>query len=99
MILAIVAALIPYHHGVDSTLCLSPQTMNRIIIQSLRPGLLSLDPHVCVHAFTVMLLEVPEIMLRHLPEILLEMSKMSTTLNVAVPVLEFLSSKFRLSGN
>lgn len=67
--------------------------MNRIIVQSLRPGLLSLDPHVCVHAFTVMLLEVLEIMLRHLPDILLDMSKMSTTLNVAVPVLEFLSSK------
>lgn len=40
-----------------------------------------------------MLLEMLELMLRHLPDILLEMSKMSTTLNVAVPVLEFLSSK------
>lgn len=71
--------------------------MKRIIVQSLRPGLLSLDPHVCVHALTVMLLEVLEIMLRHLPDILTDMSKMSTTLNVAVPVLEFLSSKCTLA--
>lgn len=46
-----------------------------------------------MQAFTVMLMEMLELMLRHLADILLDMSRMSTTLNVAVPVLEFLSSK------
>lgn len=40
-----------------------------------------------------MLMEILELMLRHLAEILFDMSRMSTTLNVAVPVLEFLSSE------
>lgn len=88
LILSTISALIPHHQ------CLTPQTISRIIVHSLRPGLLSLnDAYICVHAFTIMLLEMLELMLRHLPDILLEMSKMSTTLNVAVPVLEFLSSK------
>lgn len=55
-------------------------------------GLYSKTPRVSVHAFTLMLLEMPEMMLRHLPDILLEISKVTTTINVAVPVLEFLSS-------
>lgn len=86
-----IAALIPYHHN------LSGQIQNRMIT-SLRPGLLALEhtPRVCIQAFTVMLMEILELMLRHLPEILFDMSRMSTTLNVAVPVLEFLSSKCRV---
>lgn len=65
------------------------------MIGCLRPGLLSLEntPRVCIQAFTVMLMEILDLMLRHLAEILFDMSRMSTTLNVAVPVLEFLSSK------
>lgn len=65
------------------------------MIEALTSGLFSRNPQVCVHALTVMLLEMPDSMLRHLPDVLLEMSKMSTTVNVAVPVLEFLSSKYK----
>lgn len=86
LVLPTIAGLIPHHQY------LRPQTQTHII-ESLR--LCSRHPRVCVHALTVALLEMPEIMLRHLPDILLEMSKMSTTLNVAVPVLEFLSSKLQ----
>lgn len=88
LVINTIAALIPYHQN------LSLQTQNRII-SHLRPGLLSLEitPRVCVQAFTIMLMEVLDLMLRHLPDILLEMSRMSTTFKVAVPVLEFLSSK------
>lgn len=84
-----IAALIPYHHN------LSGQIQNRMIT-CLRPGLLALEntPRVCIQAFTVMLMEILELMLRHLAEILFDMSRMSTTLNVAVPVLEFLSSNY-----
>lgn len=84
LVLPTIAGLIPHHQYLRSL----TQTS---IIETLR--LCSRHPRVCVHALTVALLEMPEMMLRHLPDILLEMSKMSTTLNVAVPVLEFLSSK------
>lgn len=94
LIINTTAALIPYHQN------LTVQTQSRIIT-SLRPGLLSLDitPRVCVQAFTIMLMEILELMLRHLADILLDMSRMSTTLNVAVPVLEFLSSNCPLNLN
>lgn len=89
LVINVIPALIPYHQS------LSRDIQNRMIT-CLRPGLLSLEntPRVCIQAFTIMLMEILELMLRHLAEILFEMSRMSTTLNVAVPVLEFLSSKF-----
>lgn len=92
-VINVIAALIPYHQNFSS------QIQNRMIT-CLRPGLLSLEntPRVCIQAFTVMLMEILELMLRHLAEILFDMSRMSTTLNVAVPVLEFLSSKFFFFG-
>lgn len=90
-VINVIAALIPYHQSFSS------QIQNRMIT-CLRPGLLSLEntPRVCIQAFTVMLMEILELMLRHLAEILFDMSRMSTTLNVAVPVLEFLSSKLHI---
>lgn len=62
------------------------------MIDTLRSGLFLRNPRVSVNALTVMLLEMPEMMLRLLPDVLLQMSKMSSTVAVAVPVLEFLSS-------
>lgn len=84
LVLPAIAGLIPYHQYLSGR-------SKEHIIESLR--LCSRHPRACAQALTVALLEMPDIMLRHLPEVLLEMSKMSTTLNVAVPVLEFLSSK------
>lgn len=91
LVITAIAALIPYHQN------LSSQIQNRMIT-CLRPGLLSLEntPRVCIQAFTVMLMEILELILRHLADILFDMSRMSTTLNVAVPVLEFLSSKHEI---
>lgn len=92
LVINTIAALIPYHPYIGHT------NRNRIITQ-LRSGLLlSLDitPRVCVQTFTVLLHEVLDSMLRHLPEILNDMSRMSTTLRIAVPLLEFLSTLSRL---
>lgn len=86
IILPVIAGLVPYHQMLMAI-------TQKEIIEALRTGLFSRTPIVCVYALTILLLEVPDIMLRSLPEVLLEMSKMSTTINVAVPVLEFLSSK------
>lgn len=84
LVIPTIAALIPHHQNLRSR-------TQQSIIESLR--MCSRHPRVCVQALTIALFEMPEVMLRHLPDILLEMSKMATTLNVAVPVLEFLSSK------
>lgn len=92
LILPNIASLVPYHQVIG-------QHTQKHMIEALTSGLFSSrNPQVCVHALTVMLLEMPEMMLRHLPDVLLEMSKMSTTVNVAVPVLEFLSSESRVEA-
>lgn len=44
-------------------------------------------------ALTTCILEMRDIMVKLLPEVLLNMSKLSATIQIAVPVLEFLSSK------
>lgn len=46
-----------------------------------------------VMALTTCILEMRDIMVKLLPEVLLNMSKLSATTQIAVPVLEFLSSK------
>lgn len=81
-----IASLVPYHQFLG-------QRVQKEMIDALRSGLFLRNPRVCVNALTVMLLEMPEMMLRLLPDVLLQMSKMSSTVTVAVPVLEFLSSK------
>lgn len=88
MILAAIASLVPYHQHLN-------QRTQKEMIESLRNGLFLRNPRVCVNALTVMLLEIPDMLLRQLPEVLLQMSKMSSTVTVAVPVLEFLSSEWR----
>lgn len=45
-------------------------------------------------ALTTCILEMRDIMVKLLPEVLLNMSKLSATTQIAVPVLEFLSSEY-----
>lgn len=45
-------------------------------------------------ALTTCILEMRDVMVKLLPEVLLSMSKLSATTQIAVPVLEFLSSKY-----
>lgn len=85
MVLPTIASLVPFHQFLG-------QRIQKEMIEALRSGLFLRNPRVCVNALTVMLLEMPEMMLRLLPDVLLQMSKMSSTVTVAVPVLEFLSS-------
>lgn len=50
-------------------------------------------------ALTTCILEMRDIMVKLLPEVLLNMSKLSATIHIAVPVLEFLCSKFNNINN
>lgn len=50
-----------------------------------------------VMALTTCILEMRDTMVKLLPEVLLSMSKLSATAQIAVPVLEFLSSEYKLT--
>lgn len=55
----------------------------------------------CMSALTLCTLDMQDVMYKLLPEVLLKLSKISTTLHMAIPMLEFLSSNifFRLRWN
>ncbi|XP_059607432.1 tuberin [Phlebotomus argentipes] len=92
LVLPAIAALITYHQYLDTRTLKS-------IIDVLKLGLFCRNPRVCVHALTLMTLEIPDTFLRYAPEVLLEMSKISNTTAVAIPVLEFLSTLSRLPNH
>lgn len=48
----------------------------------------------CISALTICTLEMKEAMVKLLPEVLLNLSQKSATVHIAIPVLEFLSSKY-----
>lgn len=48
----------------------------------------------CVSALTIFTLEMRDTMVKLLPEVLLDLSKISATVYIAVPILEFLSSEY-----
>lgn len=50
----------------------------------------------CVTALTICLLEMRDAMVKLLPEVLLTLTKISTTVHVAIPTLEFLSSALNM---
>lgn len=47
----------------------------------------------CISALTICTLEMKEAMVKLLPDVLLNLSQKSATVHIAIPVLEFLSSK------
>jgi tuberous sclerosis protein 2 len=92
LILPVIAGLAAYHTFMDLT-------TQKKMIEALKSGFISRKPRICVQTLTVMLLEMPDILTKHLPEILLDMSKMTTSVSVAIPVLEFLSTLSRLPNH
>lgn len=90
LVLPAIAALVIYHQFIQH----SHQSK---IIEVLKMGILSGIANICINTMTTIILEMPEALMRKLPDILLQMSKMSDTTTVAIPVLEFLSSKLNLT--
>lgn len=85
--------LMAYHQTLDVM-------VQKQLLDCLVNGGISLQlANITVPAMTVMLLEIPDMIFRFVPDILLVLSKLSSTPNVAVPVLEFLSSKCDLHGH
>lgn len=92
LVLPAIAALVIYHQH------LQPSNQYKIIevlkmgISNIGSGIATIAT-ICINTMTTIILEMPEALMRKLPDILLQMSKMSDTPPVAIPVLDFLSSK------
>jgi len=86
----VLAALASYNRWLDVE-------FQRKLIKSLEYGLLSRDCNkVCTVALTACILEMSSSMNTFLPEVLLNLSKISATVHIAIPVLEFLSTLISL---
>ncbi|KAI5634859.1 tuberin domain-containing protein [Phthorimaea operculella] len=84
------AVLAPYHSFLE------PHTQQRIVRCLLRFGMVLRTPQPYINALTIFTLETRETMVKMLPEVLLDLSKISDTKNIASPMLEFLSTLTRL---
>lgn len=91
-LLPVIAAAATYHQYLDVA-------TQKKIVEVLKLGLFSKAVRVCVHALTVLLLEITDVIIRLLPDVLYEMSKMSSTVSHAGPILEFLSTLNRLPNH
>lgn len=89
-VLPVLASLAPYHH------CLETPTLQRVIRCLLKYGIVLRSAAASITALSVFTLETREGMAKLLPELLLDLSKISDTAAIAGPMLEFLSTLTRL---
>ncbi|XP_053386314.1 tuberin-like isoform X2 [Mercenaria mercenaria] len=85
----VLAAMVTYHNYLD-------RNRQRELIKCLEFGMVSKCAKLCVNALRLCTLEMQEVMMRLLPSVLLQLSKISATISMAIPVLAFLSSIVRL---
>ncbi|KOB78180.1 putative tuberous sclerosis 2 isoform 3 [Operophtera brumata] len=84
------ASMAPYHSYLE------PQTQQRIVRCLLKYGMVLRSPQPYINALTIFTLETRDTMVKMLPEVLLDLSKISDTQAIASPMLEFLSTLTRL---
>lgn len=85
----IFTALVSYHSFLDST------TQQKIVM-CLKQGVASKICRMCILALTVCTLEMKDTMHKLLPDVLLAVSKITPRFDIAIPVLEFLSTLIHL---
>jgi len=86
----VLASLYSYNRSLD-------QDLQKKLIKCFEYGLLtSKCNQVCIVALTACILEMSGSMYTLLPEVLLNLSKISATVHIAIPVLEFLSTLISL---
>jgi tuberous sclerosis protein 2 len=88
----VLASLASYHSYLDPSL-------QQRLIKCLEFGLVSRCARQCVTALTTCTLEMKDAMYKLLPGVLLSLSKISATVHIAIPILEFLSSKCTLCSS
>ncbi|XP_076652775.1 TSC complex subunit tuberin isoform X1 [Halictus rubicundus] len=85
----VLASLASYHAHLD------PNLQQRLI-KCLEVGLTAKCASQCVTSLTTCILEMRDAMNKLLSEVLLNLSKISATVHIAIPILEFLSTLTRL---
>ncbi|XP_063445540.1 tuberin-like isoform X1 [Mytilus trossulus] len=88
-IFPVLVSLVSYHSYLD-------KNKQRQLIKCLEFGLVSKCSKICTNSLRICTLEMQDVMMRLLPSVLLQLSKISATVHMAIPVLAFLSSIVRL---
>ncbi|XP_057604915.1 tuberin isoform X3 [Hippopotamus amphibius kiboko] len=88
-VVPVLTALISYHNYLD-------KTRQREVVYCLEQGLIYRCASQCVVALAVCSVEMPDIIIKALPVLVVKLTHISATASMAIPLLEFLSTLARL---
>ncbi|XP_039630623.1 tuberin isoform X3 [Polypterus senegalus] len=88
-VVPVLTALTSYHSYLE-------QARQRELVQCLETGLICRCAKQCVVALTMCIVEMPDIMIKLLPALIVKLTHISATVTMASPMLEFLSTLVRL---
>ncbi|XP_052492297.1 tuberin isoform X3 [Budorcas taxicolor] len=88
-VVPVLTALISYHNYLD-------KTRQREMVYCLEQGLIYRCASQCVVALAVCSVEMPDVILKALPVLVVKLTHISATASMAIPLLEFLSTLARL---
>ncbi|XP_053531955.1 tuberin isoform X2 [Ictalurus punctatus] len=88
-VVPVLTALASYHSYLE-------QSRQRELVQCLETGLIYRCAKQCVVALTMCTVEMPDIMIKLLPALIVKLTHISATVAMAPPMLEFLSTLVRL---
>uniref|UniRef100_M4AEA6 Tuberin n=1 Tax=Xiphophorus maculatus TaxID=8083 RepID=M4AEA6_XIPMA len=88
-VVPVLTAITSYHSYLD-------QSRQRELVQCLETGLIYRCAKQCVVALTMCTVEMPDIMIKLLPALIVKLTHISATVAMASPMLEFLSTLVRL---
>uniref|UniRef100_H0XFR4 Tuberin n=1 Tax=Otolemur garnettii TaxID=30611 RepID=H0XFR4_OTOGA len=88
-VVPVLTALISYHNYLD-------KTKQREMVYCLEQGLIYRCAGQCVVALSICSVEMPDIIIKALPVLVVKLTHISATASMAIPLLEFLSTLARL---
>ncbi|XP_042139624.2 tuberin isoform X17 [Peromyscus maniculatus bairdii] len=88
-VVPVLTALISYHNYLD-------KTKQREMVYCLEQGLIYRCASQCVVALAICSVEMPDIIIKALPVLVVKLTHISATASMAIPLLEFLSTLARL---
>ncbi|XP_064151444.1 tuberin isoform X5 [Loxodonta africana] len=88
-VVPVLTALISYHNYLD-------KTKQREMVYCLEQGLIYRCASQCVVALAVCSVEMPDVIIKALPVLIVKLTHISATASMAIPLLEFLSTLARL---
>uniref|UniRef100_A0A3Q0RWB6 Tuberin n=1 Tax=Amphilophus citrinellus TaxID=61819 RepID=A0A3Q0RWB6_AMPCI len=90
-VIPVLTAITSYHNYLE-------QSRQRELVQCLETGLIYRCAKQCVVALTMCTVEMPDIMIKLLPALIVKLTHISATVAMASPMLEFLSKSQNLSS-